>query len=175
MRINVLGELRQPIGHVTSVEIEDATLLIDDLEIRDVQGAVSLLRTDCGLLVTLAATGLTEEQCSRCLIPVRGPIEIRFKEEYIPVLDPNTNVPVRFEGPQDTFRIGADFTLDLSEGVREYVLMSESSKPLCSQSCAGLCASCGVDLNSRECGCGADADSRWLPLIAVASAEPEGS
>ena len=175
MRINVLGELRQPIGHVASVDLEDAPLPIDGLEVRDVKGEVTLLRTDRGLLVTLAAAGLTEEQCSRCLLPVKSPIEIRFKEEYIPVLDLNTNAPMRFEGPQDTFRIGADFMLDLSEGMRQYVLMSESSKPLCSPSCAGLCASCGVDLNSRECGCGADADSRWLPLSAVASAETEGS
>jgi len=175
MRINVLGELRQPIGHVTSVEIEYATLLIDDLDIHDVQGAVSLLRTDRGLLATLTAAGLTEGLCSRCLVPLVTPIEIRFKEEYIPLFDPNTNAPVHFEGPQDTFRVGADFALDLSEGMRQYLLMSESSKPLCSPSCAGLCANCGVDLNSQECSCDAGEDSRWLPLGAVASMETEGS
>jgi uncharacterized protein len=174
MRINVRGELRQPVGGVTSVDIEDVNLSIDGMNIGDVRGAVSLLRTDRGLLATLAVTGLTNEQCSRCLAPVLTQIEIRFEEEYIPLFDPGTKAPVTLEGSQDTFRIGADFTLDLSDGMRQYVLMSGSSKPLCSQICAGLCANCGVDLNSRECSCEAGVDSRWLPLSAVASTQTEG-
>jgi uncharacterized protein len=44
-------------------------------------------------------------------------------------------------------------SVDISEGLREEILLSYPLKPLCKESCAGICLNCGVNLNREECGC----------------------
>ena len=46
--------------------------------------------------------------------------------------------------------------IDLTEPIREDVLMAIPSKPLCRDACKGLCPQCGQDLNVKECGCKKD-------------------
>lgn len=174
MQINVLSELRQSIGAVSVVDFEEDSVRFDDLELHALTGSVSMLRTDSGLLVTLNAEATARERCSRCVKEIETPIEITFEEEYVPVVDANTGAPVRSALPPDTFRIGPDFVLDLHEGVRQYILMSEPAKPLCRPDCKGLCPNCGADLNQGACRCAGDGDERWQAL-AVLKTEIEGS
>lgn len=44
-------------------------------------------------------------------------------------------------------------TLDLTDQVRESLLLLLPRKPLCREACAGLCPACGADLNEGACGC----------------------
>ncbi len=174
MQINVLRELRQSIGAVSVVDFEEATVRFDEMELHRLTGSVSMLRTDRGLLVTLNAEARAMERCSRCLTEIETPLEIAFEEEYVPVVDAGTGAPVRSELPPDTFRIGPDFVLDLHEGVRQYILMSEPAKPLCRPGCKGLCPNCGADLNQGACRCAVDGDDRWQALAGLKT-ETEGS
>jgi uncharacterized protein len=174
MQINVLRELRQAIGAVSVVDFDEETVRFDDLELNRVGGSVSMLRTDRGLLVTLSVEANARERCSRCLKEIETPIEITFEEEYVPVVDANTGAPVRSALLPDTFRIGPDFVLDLHEGVRQYILMSEPAKPLCRTDCKGLCPNCGTDLNQGACRCAVDGDDRWQALAGLKT-ENEGS
>lgn len=173
LQINVLQELRQPIGTVTVVDFEEPSARIDGMHLLDLRGSVSMLRTDSGLLVTLNAEANERTCCSRCLVGIDVPIEIAFEEEYVPVIDANTGVPIRLP-ETDTFRIAADFKLDLHEAVREYILMSEPAKPLCRAQCLGLCPNCGADLNQGGCGCTTDADARWHALAELKTTDKEG-
>jgi uncharacterized protein len=174
MQIDVLRELRQSIGAVSVVDFEEDDVSADDLDLRGFSGSVSMLRTDRGLLVTLNAEARAQESCSRCLKNVDVPIEIAFEEEYVPEIDANTGAAVRDATAPDTFRIGPDFILDLREGVRQYILMSEPAKPLCRADCRGLCPSCGADLNEGACKCATERDSRWEALAGLKK-ETEGS
>ena len=174
MQINVLRELRQSIGAVSVVDFEEPAASIDDLDLLGFSGSLSMLRTDRGLLVTLNADARAQESCSRCLKNVDVPIEITFEEEYVPVIDANTGAPVRDATAPDTFRIGPDFILDLREGVRQYILISEPAKPLCRADCRGLCPNCGADLNEGACKCATEGDARWEALAGLRT-ETEGS
>jgi uncharacterized protein len=52
----------------------------------------------------------------------------------------------------------------------EQLQLNIPMKPLCRADCAGLCPSCGADLNAlegRDCGCGKDVDPRWGGLVAL--------
>jgi uncharacterized protein len=173
MQINVLRELRQPIGTVTVIDFEEPSARIDGTHLLDLRGSVSMLRTDAGLLVTLTAEAHERTCCSRCLKEIEVPIEINFEEEYVPVIDANTGAPIR-PPEADTFRIAADFKLDLHEAAREYILMSEPAKPLCRAECPGLCPNCGADLNQGGCGCATEADARWQALTKLKTADKEG-
>lgn len=43
--------------------------------------------------------------------------------------------------------------VDLRPFVAEQILLEMPWRPLCSRSCAGLCPSCGANLNVETCGC----------------------
>lgn len=43
--------------------------------------------------------------------------------------------------------------IDLTHDIEEQVAMAIPLKPLCEESCKGLCPECGVDLNKSSCTC----------------------
>lgn len=55
--------------------------------------------------------------------------------------------------------------VDLSPLIREQLLLSLPTRPLCREDCRGLCPRCGANLNLVQCGCAAaDADPRLSAL-----------
>jgi len=54
--------------------------------------------------------------------------------------------------------------LDLGEAVREQLFLALPMKRLCREACRGLCAACGTNRNTRECGCPPVADPRLASL-----------
>jgi uncharacterized protein len=56
--------------------------------------------------------------------------------------------------------------LDLTEDVRDDILLTFPSRCLCRADCKGLCSECGQNLNVRECGCGDESpdESPWVAL-----------
>ena len=44
-------------------------------------------------------------------------------------------------------------TLDLTDEVRETIILAFPNYPVCQESCRGLCPVCGVNLNRAKCGC----------------------
>jgi uncharacterized protein len=44
-------------------------------------------------------------------------------------------------------------SIDISEGLREEIILNYPQKPLCKESCAGICLTCRVNLNREECKC----------------------
>lgn len=69
-----------------------------------------------------------------------------------------------------TFLRACDWTdvpacLDLSDDVREALLLQLEPFPLCGDACRGLCPVCGINLNTGSCTCRTDReDDRWGPL-----------
>jgi len=56
-------------------------------------------------------------------------------------------------------------TIDLTGNLREDIIIALPIKPLCAQTCKGLCARCGKDLNLERCSCAPRNDGvRWSAL-----------
>lgn len=56
-------------------------------------------------------------------------------------------------------------SVDLTEAVREAIILAEPMSPVCRENCKGLCAGCGADLNTESCRCGEpEPDPRWTAL-----------
>lgn len=55
-------------------------------------------------------------------------------------------------------------TLDLTDEVRETIILGFPNYPLCSESCRGLCPRCGVNLNRERCGCKPSEPEHWSAL-----------
>lgn len=105
---------------------------------------------------------LIEAECARCLELFEKPVssKLQFVVQFLDV-----------DGPEDTGdddfvvlpRTAEDY--DISERVREIILLELPYKPLCDPNCKGLCPMCGENLNERDCGCTQDKkDERWDAL-----------
>jgi uncharacterized protein len=51
-------------------------------------------------------------------------------------------------------QVRSDETVDLTESIREDIILALPMKRLCSNECKGLCPVCGRDLNAAACNCG---------------------
>jgi uncharacterized protein len=93
------------------------------------------------------------DSCRRCLAPASGEVVCDVGELYqVVVTDP------------DAFEIIGD-QIDLGSMIRENLLLEAPIAPLCRPDCAGLCPTCGVDLNIATCDCDtAEMDPRWDAL-----------
>jgi uncharacterized protein len=55
--------------------------------------------------------------------------------------------------------------IDILPALRDSIALEKSMKETCSEECKGLCAGCGVNLNSSSCQCEKnEMDERWAPM-----------
>jgi uncharacterized protein len=54
--------------------------------------------------------------------------------------------------------------LDLTEAIRQRVLLEIPMVTLCREDCAGLCSQCGHNLNLGPCDCKPEVDTRFSVL-----------
>lgn len=100
-----------------------------------------------------------EVECGRCLEIFNLPIHSRL-QFVVQMLD----APPETANDDEDFEIipTAQMELDISQRVREAVILAIPIKPLCSEDCRGLCPMCGADLNEAPCDCVPDkTDERW--------------
>ncbi|MEG1480446.1 MAG: YceD family protein [Kiritimatiellia bacterium] len=53
----------------------------------------------------------------------------------------------------ETFNVAGKESLDLTESVRESIILALPSYPICKEDCKGVCLRCGQDLNVGSCRC----------------------
>lgn len=165
---NVSQLLQEPIGAERTYDVDETVAGVDeDGASLEVRGWVRLLRTNRGLLASGELDALTRGACGRCLRPVETPVHVTIEEEYLPTVDVTTGQPLPRQGDKDGafFEIDAHHHVDLTEAVRQALVVNEPMRPLCRPDCAGLCNQCGADLNEGPCACPAEpADDRWAAL-----------
>jgi uncharacterized protein len=161
MHINVAQLLKEPTGSSRSVQI-DESLGTDD--INSVKGEVTLIRTNRGIMAKAEVTAGVTGICSRCLKPIDYNVNYDFNEECLPSV--STSEGLTSPEQADNINIDENHMLDLSEVIRQYTLLTMPIKPLCRPDCAGICPSCGHNLNQGPCQCPSHAhDQRWSKLI----------
>lgn len=103
--------------------------------------------------VTGTVTTAVLVSCSRCLAEYELPISCEFTIFYTEATGDGLEEEVELS---DVEIISASFKgeeIDLDFEVAEQVMLEVPFKPLCSESCRGLCTECGAELNVAECGC----------------------
>lgn len=89
--------------------------------------------------------------CSRCLAPFEFPVNSKFDLVYLPE-DVHELKDEMDEDEVDTIFF-KDREIDLREVVLEQLNLTFPAKPLCSESCEGICAVCGKVRQDNKCGC----------------------
>jgi uncharacterized protein len=156
MRFNVAQLLKSTVGTTRQYEIEEDISGIDaDLEIvKPLVGKIRLLRTTDGILVTGRLHTEARVSCRRCLRSFDLPVGLTLEEQFHPSIDVCTGAALPAEDGEDVVtRTDLQHMLDLTEVVRQELLLAMPMSPLCSQDCRGLCPRCGADLKTEACTC----------------------
>jgi uncharacterized protein len=126
---------------------------------------VDLSRSASGWFFRLRMSAEAVGPCSRCLEEARIPIDVDAREFAATGRDADAE----FDEDFDSEYLTAD-RLDVSSWVRDCVAESLPAVVLCSDECAGICATCGANLNDGRCGCPQEKeiDPRWAALSGLA-------
>ena len=116
-------DIRLDAANASSCQQEDIHFINDVTISGEAFAQLGTLYLDVQIRTTI------ERPCSRCLTPVRVPIDIHETFE--------TAIPV-----------GSD-TIDLSPQAMGFILASLDPHLLCQPDCRGLCPVCGTDLNEN--------------------------
>jgi uncharacterized protein len=160
-----LGPLRHPAGRMV-VELRAEAPPGTGAAAADlVEGRLELANVDTGISVRGHLNVPLELECSRCLGVFEQVLEIEVNEDCaLRQIDaPESYV----EGADDPCQIPLlnDDELDLTELVRQLIAMHLPIRPLCRESCPGLCPRCGKDRNAGPCQCEDEPpDPRWSAL-----------
>ena len=166
MDMNVSLLLREPIGSMRDYDIDEVIDITGEGKNENrIRGTCNFLRTQRSILVKCNLNTELELPCSRCAGNYFQPVKIKFTEEFYPSIDAESGVMLPPPEEASSFTIDAQHILDLTEAVRQYFLLAVPMKPLCKKDCAGLCPTCGKNLNQGKCDCPpADIDPRWARL-----------
>ncbi len=162
MIFNVAQLMRSPVGTSFEADIDENNVQLDeDLKtVGPITGHVRMRRVNQGLLVD-GAVGLTLElSCTRCLKQFEQPLHVSFEERFYPTVDVLTGVPLPPIEEDEVFPIDEHHQVDLTEAIRQNVLLAVPMVTLCQEDCAGLCPQCGHDLNLGPCQCEPEVDNR---------------
>lgn len=120
-----------------------------------------------GVLVTGTASAPTAGECSRCLQPITGEVEIDLTELFA---YPDSATDETTEADEIP-RVGLDRngeTVDLEQPIIDAVGLVLPFSPVCRPDCQGLCPECGIALDAAEPGHQHDdIDPRWAKLATL--------
>jgi uncharacterized protein len=91
--------------------------------------------------------------CGRCLEEMALPVDAPFDLLYLPHHENVGEGEVEVEDDDLTTAYYRDDQIDLGQLVVEQFLLALPMKPLCRESCRGLCPECGTNLNTATCSC----------------------
>ena len=108
-----------------------------------------------------------EVPCSRCLETMSVAVDASFDLRYQPH---STNVgngddEQEIEEDDLTTAFYQNDEIDLEQLMREQFYLALPMKPLCSESCRGLCPVCGTNLNKGSCDCKRDWEDPRLAAL----------
>jgi uncharacterized protein len=118
---------------------------------------VDLTLTNLGTMITVK--GVIEAElvldCSRCLVDYTYHLSLEVEEDFYNQGDLPQSYAEEIQLSTDDLRFASyqGDMIDLSETIRENILLNVPIKTICDQTCRGICAQCGINLNEKQCQC----------------------
>lgn len=114
-----------------------------------------------GVLVRGRMSTRLDLECRRCLAPVEGEIADEVTLLYEPL---GEDEEAELEGEVYPLPPRGD-QLDLAPALREELILRVPQFVVCSDTCRGLCPTCGANLNETTCNCVPEEESSpWTAL-----------
>jgi uncharacterized protein len=102
--------------------------------------------------------------CCRCLEATHLPVKTNFRYTFVPEKKGSKQED---ELSTEDLEYGyfQDDVIDLDNLIFEQVMLQIPMKILCTDACKGLCAHCGMNLNTASCGCHTDFIDERLAVL----------
>ena len=114
----------------------------------------SLTRIDDGVYLKGAVMTGVVACCSRCLETLSFPIDSDLKSHFVPSDDRSTSKrDVELHASDIDAEVYENQQIDLTQSIRDSILLAVPVICLCEENCKGICSQCGKNLNQGLCKC----------------------
>ena len=117
-----------------------------------VNGSLNRIDDDVYLKGTVMASVIAS--CSRCLDTLSYPIDSDLKSHYVP--SDNQFISkrdVELHASDIDAEVYENQQIDLTQSIRDSILLAVPVICLCKENCKGICSKCGHNLNQGPCEC----------------------
>ena len=145
--LKVSSLLMEDVGSTRTVKVMITSMELDGtLMARNVTADIRLMRLNSGILATGSAEGVVEMECVRCLNLFEQPFTVRFTEQFRQTTDilsgrgatPADDDDGWDEGDDElAFEINDAHELDLTELLRQWIVLALPMTPICGPDCPG--------------------------------------
>lgn len=138
----------------------------DVLEVSEVVCRGRIRRAVPGFVLEMSLAYDQRLVCTRCLAEVTQPVVTESTTLVLVEEDATGEVAAERELQAEDLGVLVltQHRLDTRPLVFEQLQLQVPMRSLCREDCAGLCPTCGADLNSGPCDCRKPADPRWAAL-----------
>ncbi len=106
-----------------------------------------------------------EVECSRCLQPNGKSLDFPFSAAFVTAENYTREREAEVNIENLEVSIYAGDKIDLTELVREQILLNLPEQVFCREDCRGFCQKCGANRNLIDCSCEEkEIDPRWAAL-----------
>lgn len=183
MRVNVSDLLADRAGVRVLAFAEPLPAPGDDLAFAGpVTGEIALTGTAGGVSLRGQVHAIATCVCGACLKRFALPLTVDVAEDFGPraphpaagARQGAAGLPSVREAAGEERELSAgdflvpvdtDDTIDVTEVIRQHVVLALPIAPRCREDCRGLCQQCGADLNDGPCGCVPDAVDPRLDVL----------
>ena len=161
LRINISGLSEGLHSYTLTSPASDVGL--DDRFDGQIEISAELEKTHREIFLKVSVRSAGAFTCDRCLDQFRRQIQATYELVYLL----SGQEPARTgERSAEILTLSPDTNIiDLGEDARQFLVLSLPIRMLCKDDCAGLCATCGSNLNQGSCVCSAEeVDPRWDAL-----------
>ena len=162
-----LSEIAGTVGKRHEYEIREDCADQEDLRcIEPIVGSVEFTNTGRLIVARGSLSATVELECSRCLGPLTLAVTATIEEQFpIPSAQAVTAGREEEITEEEKEPLFEDNRFDLSEYIRQTVLVEVPIKPLCSETCRGLCPTCGRNLNEGPCDCPVEVEASPFAVL----------
>lgn len=141
--IDALKNPGQEYAFTADAVLEEMDVMGDPVRFSDIAVKGTYVGTTESISIEATVTATVVSRCARCLSEVTLPITAEMHAVFAQEPDPEDPDQYCFEAP----------TLELTDAIRDAVVLELPLRFLCSEDCKGLCSKCGTNLNTGTCTC----------------------
>ena len=155
-------------GYVLNSEIPKADFYFEDDDVKlyePVYITITIRKSSKELFIKGKVKTCLELECSRCLENFLFYVNEQFEAYYIHKDQKSDKEEMELKKDDMDVSFFEGDSIDLTDVIREQILLTVPMTPVCKSSCRGLCSNCGQNLNQGKCACRSySTDSRWSAL-----------
>ena len=162
---NALKNPGQVYAFALKPELEEMEVLGDPVRFDEIAVSGEFFGTGERVSVRGQVASTVTSRCAKCLEPVTLEVRAEMDALFARQIDPEDPDLYAFEGSK----------ADLTDAVRDALLLELPYRFLCSEDCKGLCPTCGVNLNLGTCTCqeGGNVTNPFSALKAIVQNDEE--